>query len=222
METQRQQWDDYYQVSRPRRIDPWLERFATWLSAEEPVLDLGCGDGSNLEFLLSRSLRVHAMDYSPVAIQRLQANYPEVQALVGDLRHVLPWRDGTFGAVVADLSLHYFGTEETLRILNEVSRVLTAGGVLLARVNSTRDLLHGAGQGQEIEPGYFVHQGKRKRFFDARSIEFFFSARFSVGALQETASAKYGKEKILWELAACPREERGADGACAGTDGAAC
>lgn len=38
------------------------------------------------------------------------------------------------------------------------------GGLFVSRLNSTADKNFGAGEGEEIEPGYFRTQGKTKRF----------------------------------------------------------
>lgn len=79
-----------------------------------------------------------------------------------------------------------------------------AGGLLFCRVNSKRDVLHGAGVGEEIEPGYFrqpARYSQYKRFFSLGDLERFFpSSDWNTLSRQECTVLRYAAPKIAWEL----------------------
>lgn len=199
-EPQRRQWNDYYR-SRTPNPDPWLDRHMLHFRSTDAcvILDLGCGDGTNIPSLCGTGRSVHALDYSAEAIARLPKN-PEIHARVADMRDPLPYPDACFDLVVSDLSLHYFSENETQRIIAEVSRILKPKAILLARLNSNKDSEHGAGRGRLIEPGYFEIGGIRKRFFDTDAIRQFFSPCFQILEANEASSNKYRARKHLWEI----------------------
>ncbi|MBJ3791971.1 methyltransferase domain-containing protein, partial [Bacillus sp. OA1] len=121
-----------------------------------------------------------------------------------DMTGGLPFPDGSARAVVADLSLHYFHWDDTVSIVSEIARVVGTGGLLLARLNSTCDVHYGAGQGIELEPRYYEHEGRRKRFFDEADMRRLFDG-WAINVLKETDMHRYRKPKICWEMAACVR-----------------
>lgn len=62
----------------------------------------------------------------------------------------LPFDDNFTDIIISDLSMHYFTKQKTCEILKEMKRVLKPNGILLFRVNSVKDVNHGAGEGTEI------------------------------------------------------------------------
>ena len=106
-----------------------------------------------------------------------------------------------YSIIVADLSLHYFDSNTTIKIMKEVKRVLTAHGILLARVNSINDINYGAGLGEKIEDNYYYVDGYNKRFFTFEDAQRFFSI---VGEVTVTSAQmlRYSKPKELFEISA--------------------
>ena len=110
-----------------------------------------------------------------------------------------------FDVVIADLCLHYFLKTDTEKILNDIRRILTPGGHLILRVNSINDVLHGAGQGPEIEHHVFEMEGKTiKRFFNEEDIRSFFKD-FTIEYLKEEIMTRYKLEKRLYRV--CVKKE---------------
>lgn len=179
-------------------FDGWLERFEDIVSdCTQPVLDLGCGSGADTAWFLKKGKSVVACDRSKAAVEGVGKRFPQVRALVFDMLGGLPFPDGSFGIVCADLSLHYFGREDTFRILGEIKRVMAPGGYLLARVNSLKDVNYGAGQGEETERHlYRMADGRLKRFFDREDVEYFFPD-FRIISCTEQTTDRYGAEKVM-------------------------
>lgn len=58
----------------------------------------------------------------------------------------LPFENNFTDLIICDLSLHYFREKTTFEILEEIKRVLKPDGILLFKVNSVKDVNHGAGE----------------------------------------------------------------------------
>lgn len=183
--------------------DAWLDRWLALIgerSAERPVLELGCGSGQDTLTLATAGFEVIALDLDPSACERARARVPEARILCQDFRHFLPGCTASFGAVVASLSLHYFGWEETVGLVRQARNALGAGGILLCRLNSTHDHHYGASGHPEIEPGYYMVDGSPKRFFDEASLDSLFSWGWCQLSRQHVVTSKYESPKQLWEL----------------------
>jgi SAM-dependent methyltransferase len=181
--------------------DPWLERWK-WIletSRSGTLLELGCGGGRDTRYLTGLGLRVIAGDYSPEALELCRTSAPLADVRLIDLREPLPFMDGAFPVVVASLCLHFFQWSSTLKIMKEIRRCLRQGGFLLLRVNSTRDIHHGAVGHQEVEPNLFLMNGGKKRFFDREALERLIGTGWKLHGLEELTVDRYSAPKVLWE-----------------------
>jgi SAM-dependent methyltransferase len=112
--------------------------------ARRRVLDAGCGAGRNLPYFLARGFEIYAIDEDPAGVAatralaaRLAPELPRENIRQGAL-HALPWADGRMDAVVCSAVLH-FARDRTHfeRMLDELWRVLSRGGLLFARLASS-------------------------------------------------------------------------------------
>ncbi len=180
--------------------DDWLEIFKRAIEhCQTPIIDLGCGSGNDTLYLIERGKTVIPCDYSERAIQNIQSNFPEVDRTeCFDMSKGLPFEDNFTDIIICDLSLHYFTEEITKKILEEIRRVLKPNGILLLRVNSTKDVNHGSEEGIEIEHHLReTEDGRYKRFFDRDDFARFFSGWEEL-YLHEETMGRYEKEKVLW------------------------
>jgi SAM-dependent methyltransferase len=185
------------------RHDYWLSRWLSLIierSWTSPVLELGCGSGEDTETLFSNGLKVIALDRSEQAIAAARSRVPAATFLCRDVRNPFPIVAGSAGTVVASLSLHYFPWIETVALVHRVREALHPGGVLLCRLNSTKDVNFGAIGHPAIEENYYSVNGKPKRFFDRNSIELLFSAGWRNHCVEEMVTNKYEKPKTVWEV----------------------
>jgi SAM-dependent methyltransferase len=202
MDIARSRWDQTYksQTMEDVPVDDWLNRYSTALShsKDTPVIDLGCGLGRDTSYLCEKGYKVIACDYSKGATDFIKRNFPGVETKLFDMRYGLPFADASAKAVIADLSLHYFPWDQTREIVTEIFRVLQAGGILLCRLNSMRDLHYGAGSGEEIEKHYYLKDGIPKRFFSREDVVSLFDG-WEVAGMEEKPLAWFSPEKIGWE-----------------------
>lgn len=97
------------------------------------------------------------------------------------------------------MSLHYFDEQTTKSIMQEIKRILTPNGHLIARVNSTADINHGAGQGKKIGENFYFVEGYNKRFFDVSDAKKFFSI-IGKAEIKEADMLRYSKPKKVIEV----------------------
>ncbi len=181
--------------------DPWLERWRDLLTSATgmPVLDLGCGTGRDSRYLAELGCDVVAADFSEQALRLCREAAPRARHCRVDIREPLPFDSGHFQVVVASLCLHYFPWDVTQRIVGQIHRCLWAGGFLLARLNSTRDVNYGATGHPQVEPGLFLVDGELKRFFDRPAVERLFAVGWAVRAIEERTIVRQAN-KVLWEV----------------------
>jgi SAM-dependent methyltransferase len=183
------------------RKDCWL---ASWIPLIRerangvPVLELGCGQGHDTLMMTSAGLKVIAIDSSSAMLERARCKAPLARFYDRDLRCDFPVQRA--GVVVASLSLHYFGWNETMEIVGRIKQVLVPGGVLLCRLNSTRDVNFGAKGHREIERNYYMVHGQTKRFFDQGDVQRLFSD-WEPLSLVEKVTHRFGMPKTAWEIA---------------------
>ncbi len=202
IEKANKRWDNVHSHYERKQIkyDDWLDLFERAISkCKTPIIDLGCGSGNDTLYLIEKGKEVIPCDYSQNAIKNIQNNFPEVDRVeCFDMTKGLPFENNFTDIIISDLSLHYFTEEKTFEILEEIKRVLKPNGILIFRVNSVRDVNHGAGEGIEIEPHlYETEDGRFKRFFDADDIRRFFSDWEEL-YLHEETMGRYELEKVLW------------------------
>lgn len=203
MNSQKEFWNMLYGSVQDRKLqyDLWLDKYADLLSKSKdlPIIDLGCGLGNNTLYLTERSYKVIPCDFSEEALKGLNKIIDNLDTKCFDFRDGLPFASGSTKVIIADLSLHYFTWSETLKILKEIQRVLMSGGVLLCRVNSTKDMNYGAGHGTQLEKNYYNIEGKLKRFFDEEQLRELFE-EWEIQYIKETEINRYKMRKVLWEL----------------------
>lgn len=108
------------------------------------VLDVGCGQGRNLVYLLQRGFEVFASDRDRSAVaavralaRKLAPQLPADNIQVAEV-DALPWGDATMDAVLSSAVLHFAEDEVHFeRMVLEMWRVLGPGGLFFARLASS-------------------------------------------------------------------------------------
>ena len=87
-----------------------------------------------------------------------------------------------------------------MRLVERIHATLKPAGILLCRLNSTKDRAHGAAGYPSIEENDHLVEGLPKRFFDLASIDRLFSKGWRVLSIEEMEIARYSKPKSAWEI----------------------
>lgn len=108
--------------------------YRSWILQELPlcenILDLGCGPGGLIPFLLNKAKHVTGVDNSSRMIENASIHFaknPSVSLIQTPMEH-LPLSSNSCDAVVASMVMHHISHPPT--VLEEIARVLKPGGVL--------------------------------------------------------------------------------------------
>jgi ubiquinone/menaquinone biosynthesis C-methylase UbiE len=111
--------------------DPVCVRLATLLPAGQParVLEIGCGDGSRLQYLADRhGHRVSGIDPSQKAVAKARERGVQAVRATADK---LPFADACSDVVIFGFCLYLCDDADLFRIAQEADRVLASPGWLL-------------------------------------------------------------------------------------------
>lgn len=203
-------WDNWAKkrLGEPA-YDNWLDKYEGLLRERrnDRILDLGCGNGADTKYLVGRGYNVLSCDFADNALKNVKRFVKNSSVEKVDMMKGLPFEDDSFGVVVADLSLHYFDSETTKKIISEIKRVLKPRGVLLARVVSSGNYQKPAEEiGDEIEKNYYWEGDYAKRLFDNEDVAKFFGI-FSDLQYEENEMARddeeYRRPRKVFEIMAC-------------------
>lgn len=106
------------------------------------ILEVGCGTGANLWFLIREGLHVFAIDGSRTAVEKAEANLSrefqkkDWSISVADAVS-LPFSDETFDAVVEIETVTNNNFKNSKRIYAEIFRTLKSGGMLFSQTFAT-------------------------------------------------------------------------------------
>ncbi len=131
--------------------DPYADDVCRWWHLSEPsgelfdaeaagelgrpgvAVDLGCGLGSELGYLVGRGWHGLGVDLSPTALARAHAHHPAVSFARADATR-LPVRTGAADLLLDRGCFHYLPEPARARYAREAARLLRPGGLLLLRM----------------------------------------------------------------------------------------
>lgn len=151
------------------------------------VLDLGAGQGQDSRFFAEHGYQVVSTDLENSALELSKSKVTDdIKSRITfqkvDLRDELPFETDSLDVVYAHLSIHYFEYETTVRLLDEILRVLRPGGVFAFLTNSVNDPEYKTGK--ELEPDYYQIGQTAKRYFSVDSARMF-TQYFEVNLLDD-------------------------------------
>lgn len=134
-----QEWDRRYQRTGLTSLWPWSDlvrlfrrHFSKQGGMPLKVLELGCGSGPNIPFLLAEGVDYYAIEGSSTVINELLRNFPELQGKIhiGDFTAGIPFDSG-FDAVIDRSSLTHNDTSSIRCTLADCHAKLADGGIYI-------------------------------------------------------------------------------------------
>ncbi len=106
-----------------------FERYKDLL-ADGAILDIGIGGGRTTNYLLRQCKNYTGIDYSGSFIASVKQNFPDAQCFVMDARDLRTFKNASFDLVNFSFNgIDYVDNEGRKKILSEISRILTPGGI---------------------------------------------------------------------------------------------
>ena len=127
------------------------------------ILDLGCGEGTNLVILAVNRFNVTGFDISAVGIdkarEKLNRKHLSAHLFFGDMYKELPFSDEEFDAVISYQSLNHNIKEEILKLFKELARIIKKNGIFSVKVSGEKNF-----QLDRIEGEVNVFQGRFAKY----------------------------------------------------------
>jgi tRNA (uracil-5-)-methyltransferase TRM9 len=108
------------------RIWPHIKQFLDSLPPNSKVLDIGCGNGKNMNY--RNDLQMYGIEYSKSLVNICLSK--GLKVIQGDARN-LPLEDNSFDAVIMIAVIHHINPNEHHIVLNEIQRILVSTGKCL-------------------------------------------------------------------------------------------
>jgi SAM-dependent methyltransferase len=118
--------------TRERLYGGELKRFVDYIRDKESILDVGCGDGRDLEVFKGKQVAYTGVDISKEVIEQARAKWKgEAVFEVGDILQ-LPSPDGRYDHVLALGVLHHVPSAGyRVQAIKELARVTRSGGYIM-------------------------------------------------------------------------------------------
>ncbi|MBN2738848.1 MAG: class I SAM-dependent methyltransferase [Spirochaetales bacterium] len=192
----RRLWDQRYQSEdHLAEYDGWLDDFLRDFYPGQRLLEVAIGSGPNLcVYTRLNPADIYGCDFSETALTLASQKKSGINLFFHDISEPFEFDNAYFSVIVADLCLHYFTRRVTQRIIDELFRLLGAGGKIFLRVNMVGDFDSCFGQGDEIEENVFQNNENIKAFFSPESLCGYFKQWRKI-RVEPNYTEKYGKPK---------------------------
>ncbi len=133
---------DWKNPSKERKLqDDHVVDFIKYYNFEKnlKVLDCGCADGRNSEYLINQGFEVTGVDFSQTVIERTQKRLTKGKFLVGDIRKLDEIEENSFDFLIDAGAFHVNYPQDTLSIIKEYHRILKPSGKMFIRVFNKDD-----------------------------------------------------------------------------------
>lgn len=123
--------EKYYQMAKQGSLDinhPGMKILLKLSHGSKEILDLGCGEGTRLNLLLTAGQHGTGIDISSKALEMGKRSYPAIRFINSDLEKI-PLKSNSFNLVYSACVLEHL--TNTKEMLSEAIRLIVTGGYLV-------------------------------------------------------------------------------------------
>ncbi|MHA1535565.1 MAG: class I SAM-dependent methyltransferase [Promethearchaeota archaeon] len=182
-------WDDVFAEKGKYFINlhPDMEKLAKLFSEKgvQRILDLGCGTGRHLLFLLKKGFEVYGLDGSPNGLE-IAKNWLAEENLSSELtcqkiEHEFPYKDGFFDAVISIQVIHHNLLKDIIFTVDEIKRTLKPEGLIFLTFPLLQGFYVKKQNMQKVEKRTYIpltgqEKGLPHHFFTVAEVKKVFSA----------------------------------------------
>lgn len=165
----RDYWNAYYRSMEKRKIE--ASSFAVVverrLGKGAHILELGCGNGRDSLYFLSKGHNVIAIDGSDAAINKLSevtANNKDALFVCDNFVKCKALYQMKYDCIYSRFTLHAITEEQENELLYNVRGALNEGGFFSIEARTIRDEIYG--KGEEVAHNAFIYNEHFRRFID--------------------------------------------------------
>ncbi|NHJ19468.1 MAG: class I SAM-dependent methyltransferase [Candidatus Lokiarchaeota archaeon] len=182
-------WDDIFAQKGKyfTKPHPDMERLADLFIEKDVhrILDLGCGTGRHLIFLLKKGFEVYGLDGSPNGLEitkkwLIEENLSS-ELICQQIEHEFPYKDSFFDAVISIQVLHHNLMKDILFTVREIKRTLKPEGFIFITFPIFKGFYLARQNMEEVEKRTFIplkgpEKGLPHHFFTVAEIKKVFNA----------------------------------------------
>jgi SAM-dependent methyltransferase len=182
-------WDDVFAEKGKyfTNLHPDMEKLAKLFSEKgvQRILDLGCGTGRHLLFLLKKGFEVYGLDGSPNGLE-IAKNWLAEENLSSELtcqkiEHEFPYKDGFFDAVISIQVIHHNLLKDIIFTVDEIKRTLKPEGLIFLTFPLLQGFYVKKQNMQKVEKRTYIpltgqEKGLPHHFFTVAEVKRVFSA----------------------------------------------
>ena len=189
-------WDEYYKKDNiPNYPSPFAEYVAKKLSNQQTILEVGCGNGRDAQFLASQGHLVTGLDRSGEAIELCKKLYSHdsLEFFFGTITDIAKINKKKYDLIYSRFVIHAMSLNEEIKTLNMSHKLLNKDGQLFVECRSIKDPLSRKG---DILSKTERIEGHYRRFiileeFKQRLVQVGFKI---IKTIESNGLAKFGKD----------------------------
>ena len=170
----------------------WIDNYKKYFNQKGKCLELGCGVGQYSKRLLELGYDVISSDISRIALNEVKKFNKNILLL--DMNSRFPFNDNTFDLIFANLSIHYFNNNDTIKLCDEIFRVLNHSGLFVGSVNSFDAFNFIKDEAIELEKHFYYYNEKNIRLFDIEDLKKYLE-KFEILELKKEETIRFNHKK---------------------------
>ena len=201
-------WDNLYKASSHKSIWPWNDVIKlikkNYKSKNKNILELGCGYGANIPFLINENFKYYGLDSSQVAISQLKKKFKKIRKniILSDISsYNFKKLKKKFGIILDRGTITHIDDDKIVNIVEKLKTIIEDDSILIfSSLYSTKCTDYIKKKKNFFNSGIFNKVGFINFFSKQKILKIF--KDWSILVLEEVSYKDHKKNKIIsyWNL----------------------